>query len=101
MGMEIMELKGKYKLSYTLNRELKDFTISVELKQIEGVMKPGQNVWEGYATLDGQPYEKYNLSKCVDAKSAAEKMGHKLRDEIKEKGKKDGMSFRIKKEEVV
>lgn len=96
-----MELKGKYKLSYTLNKELKDLTLSVELKQIEGLMKPGQNVWEGFAILNGLPYEKYNLSKCVNAKSTAEKMGHKLRDEIKENAKKDGHSFRIKKEEVI
>jgi hypothetical protein len=96
-----MELKGKYRLSYTLDREPKDLTFEVELKLIEGLMKPGQNVWCGSALLDGKPYDKVKLDYCVNARIAAQRIGQGMRDEIKAKAKEDGQSFRIKKEEVL
>jgi len=95
-----MEIKGTYKLTYTINKEPKDLVLAIELKWIDGLMKKGQNVWEGIATLDGQPFEKYDLSHCVNAKIAAERIGYILRDEIKAKCKADGHSFKIKKEEI-
>jgi hypothetical protein len=96
-----MELKGRYKLSYTLDKELKDLTLEIELKQIEGLMKPGQNVWCGVAMLDGKPYDKSKLDYCVNAKIAVQRIGQGLRDELKENAKKLEQSFRIKKEEVI
>ena len=95
-----MELKSKYKLSYTLDRELKDLVLEVELRLREGMLQKFQNIWEGHAKLNGQPYTKVDLSHCVNPKSAAEKIGHNLRDEIKSNAKKEGKSFRVKKEEV-
>lgn len=96
-----MELKGKYKLSYTLDKEPKDLIFEVELKLIEGLMKPGQNVWYGVAKLDGKPYEKVDLSHCVNAKIAAQRIGQGLRDELKAKAKTAEQLFRIKKEEII
>jgi hypothetical protein len=96
-----MELKGKYKLSYTLDKEPGDLIFEVELKLIEGLMKPGQNVWCGSALLNGRPYEKVDLSHCVNAKIAAQRIGQSLRNELKESAKKAEQSFRIKKEEVI
>ena len=96
-----MELKGKYKLTYTIDRVPTDLLLNVEIKQCEGPLKPGRNIWEGSATLDGKPYIKEDLTHCVNARLMAEKIGHKLRDELKEKSKKDGTSFRIKKEEIL
>ena len=96
-----MELKGKYKLSYTLDKEPKDLIFEVELKLIEGLMKPGQNVWYGVATLDGKPYDKVKLDYCVNAKIAAQRIGQGMRDEMKLKAKAEGQSFKIKKEEII
>lgn len=96
-----MELKGKYKLTYTIDKVLTELLLLIELKQCEGLLKSGRNVWEGFATLDGHPYLKEDLRFCVNAKVAAERIGYKLLDEIKEKSKKDGKSFRIKKEEII
>jgi len=96
-----MELKGKYKLSYTLDKEPGDLIFEVELKLIEGLMKPGQNVWRGSALLNGRPYEKEDLSYCVNAKIAAQRIGQRLRDELKSKAKAEEQSFRIKKEELI
>ena len=96
-----MDIKGKYKLTYTIDREPTDLVLNVELRMCEGLLKPGQNVWEGFATLDGQPYTKEDLTHCVNAKTSAERIGYKLRDEIKANAKKEGKSFRIKNEEVI
>jgi len=96
-----MELKGKYKLVYTLNKEPTNLTFEVDLKLIEGVMKPGQNVWCGSALLDGKSYDKAKLDYCVNAKIAAQRIGQGMRDEIKSKAKEEGQSFRIKKEEII
>ena len=95
-----MELKGKYKLSYTLDKEPGDLIFEVELKLVEGLMNPGQNVWHGVALLNGKPYDA-NLTYCVDAKIAAQRIGQGLRDEIKAKAKETEQSFRIKKEEII
>ena len=70
-----MNIKGIYKLSYTLDREPKDLTLVIEIKQFEGIPPKGRNVWEGIATLDGQPYTKEDLRWCVNARLAAERIG--------------------------
>jgi hypothetical protein len=95
-----MEIKGTYKLSYTLDRETKDLILAIELRQAEGFNKPGKNVWEGVATLDGQPYTKEDLTHCVNARIAAERIGLKMRAKLKTDAQNTGQSFRVKKEEV-
>lgn len=96
-----MELKGKYKLTYTIDRVPTDLLLTVELRQCEGLRILGRNLWEGFATLDGQPYTKEDLTHCVNAKLAAERIGQGLRDKMKLKAKEEGQSFRIKKEEII
>jgi hypothetical protein len=95
-----MELKGAYKLSYTLDREPKDLVLIIELKMIDGLIKPRQNVWEGIATLNGQPYTEEDLSHCVNARLAAERIGKQLKTNIKIDTQSQGQSFRVKKEEI-
>jgi hypothetical protein len=95
-----MEINGTYTLLYVLDKEPKELKLVIQLKWIDGLMKKGQNVWEGIATLDGQPFEKYDLSHCVNAKVAVERIGYILRDELKAKCKVENKSFRIKKEIV-
>jgi hypothetical protein len=90
-------LKGIYKLSYTLDKELKDLIVTVELRMIEGFNQPGRNVWEGHVVVNDRQYEE-DLSHCVNALIACERIGHKLRDELKAKAKAEGHSLRIKKE---
>jgi hypothetical protein len=95
-----MELKGIYKLSYTLDREPKDLSLIIELKQVEGIPPKGRNVWEGIATLDGQPYIKEDLRWCVNAKLAVERIGKQMKLKLKTDAQNAGQSFRIKKEEI-
>lgn len=96
--MLIMETKGNYKLSYTLDREPKDLILAIELRQAEGFNKPGKNVWEGIAMLNGQSYTKEDLTHCVNAKIAAERIGKLLKAKLKFDAQNAGQSFRIKKE---
>jgi hypothetical protein len=94
-----MVLKGVYKLSYTLDKEPKDLIVTVELRMIEGFNRPGRNVWEGFVVVNDREYTE-DLSHCVNALIACERIGQKLRDEMKIKAKAAGQSFRIKKELV-
>lgn len=92
-----MVLKGTYKVNYTLNREPTEMVVKVELKQNPDLGEPRMNVWRGYATVDGLPYEDEELSHCVNAQYAAESIGRKLTDERKAEAKANGDSFRIKR----
>jgi hypothetical protein len=91
--------KGIYKLTYVLDKELKDLIVTVELRLAEGFYKPGRNVWEGVVVVNDRQYSE-DLSYCVNALIACERIGHKLRDELKTKAKAEGKSFRIKKETI-
>lgn len=95
-----MGTKSTYKLSYTLDKELKDLTLVIELRQVEGMIKMRQNIWQGYATLNGKDYHKPNLECCVDARLAVERYGKQLKEELKANALKAGQSFRVKKEEI-
>lgn len=94
-----METKGKYILNYFLNKEPLELMVIVELKQIEGFYKDKQNLWYGEVIVNDRPYTE-DLSGCVDAKLTAESIGCKLRDELKEKAKKEDLKLKIKKEIV-
>ena len=94
-----MVLKGIYKLDYTLDKEPKNLIVTVELKMIEGFNQPGRNVWEGHVVVSDRQYTE-DLSHCVNALLACERIGHKLRDEMKANAKAEGHSFRVKKELV-
>jgi len=95
-----MELKGQYKLTYTLDRVQTELVVKVELEQREGLVPKGQNIYYGIATVNGSPYTEVDLSHCVNAKHCAEGIGIKVRNEYKTKAKAEGKSFRIKKEEI-
>jgi len=95
-----MEIKSKYILSYVLNKEPKKLILDIEIIQTEGLLVPFHNVWKGFATLNGEPYEEEDLSHCVDAKLAAIRIGTKLRDKLKSDAKNNAQHFLIKNVEV-
>jgi len=92
-----MELTGEFKVKYTLDRVLTELVVDVELKERDGLIEPGQNIFFGVATVNGSPYEDEDLSGCVNARYCAEGIGIKLIDEYKTKAKAEGKSFRLKK----
>lgn len=95
-----MTLKGSYQLQYTSEKESKTLSVVVELKQVEGMLNPRQNLYYGVATVDGKPYTEVNLSGCVNAKLMAESIGKKLKTAIMVKCREDKKLFSIKKEET-
>jgi len=95
-----METKGEYKLTYTVDDELNEMIVEVKLKAITGLITPFQNIYYGIAYVDGNLYLKKDLSHCVNAIRGAEEIGLELKDELKKNLRKDGKSFRFKKEEI-
>ena len=95
-----MIISGTYRLTYTVDGKPDELLVEVKLKQIEGLIKPLQNVYYGVVHVNSALYLDKDLEHCVDAKSAAEELGYELRDELKKKLRSQGKSFRFKKEEI-
>ena len=92
-----MQFKGIYTQAYTLDRESKELVVEVELKQHEGLAKPGQNVWYGVATANGNEIKHKDLPYCVNAEYMAETIALEIIEAWKIRAKKQGNSFRLKK----
>lgn len=92
-----MKLKGEYKQKYTLDREAKELVVEVELKQIDGMGKPGQNLWYGVATANGKNIKHKDLPFCVNAEYMAEQIALEIIASWKFRAKKQGKSFRLKR----
>ena len=92
-----MKLKGTYIQKYTLDREQKELVVEVELKQIDGLGKAGQNIWYGVATANDKNINHKDLPYCVDAELMAERIGLEIIEAWKTRAKKEGKSFRLKR----
>lgn len=86
-----------YKQKYTVDRQAKELVVEVELKQIEGLMKPKQNVWYGVATANGKEIKHKDLPHCVNAQYMAETIGLEIIESWKVRAKKQGKNFRLKR----
>ncbi|MFW5847660.1 MAG: hypothetical protein ACOCVF_01960 [bacterium] len=92
-----MKLKGTFKQKYTLDRELKELVVKVELKKVEGLLEPRQNIWYSIATANDKIINDKSLPYCVNAEYAANRLGKKIIAAWKVRAKKEGKSFRLKK----
>ena len=92
-----MKLKGEYKQKYTVDREAKELVVEVELKQHDGFIEPGRNIWYGVATANGQDIQHKDLPNCVNAEYMAETIGLEIITAWKIRAKKLGNSFRLKR----
>jgi hypothetical protein len=92
-----MEMKGTYKLSYTIDNKPNDLIVEVKLVKHEGMGESFQNIYYGVIYVDGHVYEdRWNLSHCVNAKLAVEEIGNELKEELKKKLRSEGKAFRLK-----
>ena len=92
-----MKLKGEYRQAYTLDREAKELVVEVELKQVDGFLKPRQNVWYGVATANDKEIKHKDLPFCVNAEYMAEHIALEIIAAWKIRAKKQGNSFRLKR----
>lgn len=76
-----------YKLTYVVDKETKELTVVVELVLRDEMKKPFQNLYAGYATVNGRPYDDEDLEHSVNAQFAAERIGHKHKEKILKKCK--------------
>ncbi len=88
-----MKIKGKYLIKYTLEGKKYIKTVTVILKENEGLLMPRQNLYSGYAFVDDKPYESDFLKHCVNAKYCAEKIALDIISDLR---KKYGKKLRIK-----
>jgi hypothetical protein len=88
--------KGKYKQKYILNKEHKELIVEVQLKIIDGLLKPRQNFWYGIATVDDKPFEHPDLPHTVNAQYVAESIGEEIIEKMKHDANENGKIFRIK-----
>lgn len=95
-----MTLKGSYKLIYTIDKKQEELTVLVELKEVEGMLNPRQNLYYGVAQVNGVSYTKVDLKGCVDAKLTSQSIGRKMKNDIMVKCREDKKLFSIIKEEV-
>lgn len=96
-----MVTKGKYMLVYVLDKKHIELLVEVNIKQVDGLVKPLQNIYYGTAYVDGVIYTKKDLSCHVNAKFAAEEIGLELKNEIKEKLHAENKRLKIIKEEIL
>lgn len=92
-----MILRGKYKQRYIIDRELKVLMVEVELKQIESIAKPRQNLWYGTATANDKEIKHKDLLYCVNAEYMAETIALEIIGAWKIRAKKENKSFRLKR----
>ena len=92
-----MQFKGSFKQKYTLDKELKELVVYVELRQVDGLLKPRQNVFYGIAKVNDKEYHHPDLQHCVNAQFMAESIGLQLISDMKIKYKNEGKIFRLKR----
>ena len=92
-----MELNGTYAQKYTLDREPKELVVEVELKQVDGIVKPRQNTYYGVATANHKEIKHKDLPFCVNAVYMAESIALEIIEAWKIRAKKEGKSFRLKR----
>lgn len=89
-----MILKGNKTVNYTIEGEKGQIVAEVELKQIDELRKPGQNVWYGVAILNDKNLDHPDLPYCVNAQYMAEQI---VDEEIKKLRAEHGTKLRIKR----
>jgi len=91
-----MKLKGEYRQKYTVDREAKELVVEVELKQRDGIIGAGKNIWYGVATANGQDMKHKDLPYCVNAEYMAETIGLEIITAWKKRAKEQGKNLRLK-----
>ena len=95
-----MILKAVYLLEYSIDNNTETLRVEVELKRNNEYFKPFQNIYKGIAYVNGSFYDKKDLNHYVNALFSAEEIGLELKEDLKKKLRKEGKSFRLKKEEL-
>ena len=91
-----MILKANYKQKYTLDREPKELVVEVKLKQRDGLIPAGQNIWYGIAIANEKEIRHKGLANCVNAQYMAETIALEIIARWKVRAKKEGKNFRLK-----
>ena len=92
-----MKINGTYKQKYTLDREAKELVVMVKLHKREGMIKAGQNLYYGTATVDDKEINHSALPSCVNALYMAERIGKEMINSLRIKANLENKIFRLKR----
>ena len=89
-----MQLKGQHTAEYTIKGEKESIEVRVELKQIDGLKEPRQNVWYAVVILNDREINHPDAPYCVNAQYMAEAV---VEEELKKLRAEHGPALRIKR----
>jgi hypothetical protein len=89
-----MKYNGTHIIRYTISGEKGEVKVNVQLKQHQGLGKPGQNLWYGIASVNDKEFEHPDLANCVNAQFMAISIAH---EEIEKLRVEHGRALRIKR----
>jgi len=93
-------MKGKYYLSYSIDKKPKEIIVDVKLIMVDGKLNNNQNIYFGEVHVNGYKKEEYDLTTCVNAEYAAENIGLSLKETLILRATEDRLRFKILKEEI-
>ena len=86
-----MVFKAEYKLQYTVDNNIRELLVEVELVKNDLPLKPRENIYKGVVLVNGQHYYDVDVSHIVNALYAAEEIGQKIKKDIKKSVANMGM----------
>lgn len=89
-----MRKKGKVIIEYTLNGKTGKIEVHAELRKVEGILKPRQNLWYGVATFNEKEYHLEGSEFYVDAQFLADDIAD---IELKKLRAEHGRALRLKR----
>ena len=95
-----MKMNGKYILIYSIQKEINEINVEVQLIMNDDILKPNQNIYSGVVYINGDIDNTYDLSSCVNAQLAAADIGGELKKKILLECKKERKRLKTIKEEI-
>jgi len=92
--------KGKYYLKYTINKIENELIVLAEIRSKNRKLKQYESLYYAYITVNYDEYTEINTDGYLDAQCAAEYVGLELKRGIRIKCRKEGKTFRTKKEKL-
>lgn len=92
-----MQIKGSHSVTYSIRGEKETIEVHVELKQIDSLKEPRQNVWYAIVILNDREVDHPDASHCVNAQYLAEQI---IDEEIKKLRAEHGPALRVKRKKT-
>jgi hypothetical protein len=89
-----MQIKGSHSVTYSIKGEKETIEVRVELKQIDSLKEPRQNVWYAIVIVNDREINHPDAPYCVNAQYMAEQI---VEEKLKELRAEHGPALRIRR----